>query len=159
MRKALLQLSFGLIVILFSISVVSGGQAESYLSTDRTLEAKVSSIGKTLGSLIEVYGSNGKLVCKQDYTSKDGVDAFSVEHAGWTPDGQFFVFSTSSSGGHQPWRAFTFFYSRRDNRIHSLDEYLYDTPVAESEFVLKAPDTITVTIWNLDPVQQRWYYR
>lgn len=40
------------------------------------------------------------------------------------PDFQFFVFSLTSSGGHQAWHAPTEFYSRREGTVHSLDDYL-----------------------------------
>ena len=59
---------------------------------------------------------------------------------------QFFVFSTRSSGGFQVWESPVFFYSRQDNNLHALDDYL--TPCATSVFILKAPDIITLTIWT-----------
>lgn len=146
MMKTHLQIYFGLIVLLFSISSANGEQTKSYLSPDKILAVKVISNGKTHESRIEIHGSKGNLLLKKDFASKDGEHGLVVEHAGWTPDGQFFVFSTYNSGGHQPWQAPTFFYSRQHNKIHDLDEYL--TPIAESDFVLKAPDEITVTIWT-----------
>jgi hypothetical protein len=145
-RADILPLSLGFIIILSFFSLVHGGQTKFFWSPDRVLKAKVSSIDETGESRVEIFGRDGKIRCKGDYTSEDGSHGGVVEHAGWTPDSQFFVFSMYSSGGHQPWQSPTFFYARRDNTIHKFNDYL--PPVAEPGFVLKAPDRVTLIIWT-----------
>ena len=63
-----------------------------------------------------------------------------MEKAAWTPDSSFFVYSMSSSGGHQPWNSPVNYISVHDSKVRSLDDYI--GAVTEPEFELKAPDTI-----------------
>jgi hypothetical protein len=145
-RGGVLELFLGLIFLLSLVSISHGEQPEFYSSPDHTLKAKVSFIGETQESRVEIFGRDGKLRSKRDYTSKDGSQGRVVEYAGWTADSKFFVFSAVSSGGHEPMQSPTFFYYREDNTIHDFYEYL--PPVAEPSFVLKAPDWITLVIWT-----------
>src|SRR5262245_18026110 len=53
-------------------------------------------------SLVELRSVDGTLLLAHAYASEDGQHGLGVELASWTPDSQFFVYSMSSSGGHQP---------------------------------------------------------
>jgi len=81
----------------------------------------------------------------------DGNHGQIVERAAWTPDSQFFVFAIFSSRGHSAWHHWTFVWSRRDGKIHSLDDAYSSNLVAGTmtdRFRLTAPDRITTRIWN-----------
>ncbi len=80
-----------------------------------------------------------KLCIRRSFVS-DGNHGQIVEHAAWTPNSQFFVFATFSSGGHSAWHHWTFVWSRRDGKIHSLDD-AYSSTMTD-RFRLTAPDRI-----------------
>jgi len=61
------------------------------------------SSGKDSESRIELYSPQNQMLCALDYSSDDGEHGFGVVKAAWTPDNNYFVFSLTSSGGHQPW--------------------------------------------------------
>jgi len=42
----------------------------------------------------------------------------------WSPDSQFFVFNVESAGGHQPGHRPVFFYSRSENKLYRLENYI-----------------------------------
>lgn len=63
-------------------------------------------------SRVEFYGKDKQMLCTLDYSSADGEHGYGVEKAGWTPDGNYFVASLASSGGHQSWHSPTIAYSR-----------------------------------------------
>lgn len=93
-------------------------------------------------SRIEIRRGNGRLIRPRSFASIDGQHGRSIDHAAWTPDGKFFVFNTSSSGGHQPWNWATYFYSRVRNRFYVLDNFI--GPVT-SDFTLRERSTIVTT--------------
>jgi hypothetical protein len=113
----------------------------------------VSSVGKLHGHLdkeskFEFYSPENQKLCALDYSSEDGEHGFGVVKAEWTPDGRYFVFSISSSGGHQPWHTPTLFYSPKHEAILSLDSYVDASGISKAEFSLKAPNTLLTEAWN-----------
>ena len=44
-------------------------------------------------------------------------NGYGIEKSEWTPDSRYFVYDMESTGGHQPYYAPTFFYSRQSNRV------------------------------------------
>lgn len=143
--------TFLLICILTSGSLaIAVDQTSSIKSPDGKLTAKISSIQKAKDSppefIIEIIDANGKLTTRKDFTSDEGDQGLSIDNAAWSPDSQFFVFTTFSVGGHMAWQFPTFFFDRRDKKIHDFVDFL--APIAEGEFVLKSPDNITLTIWT-----------
>lgn len=99
-------------------------------------------------SLIEFRGTEGNLLCGLDYSSSDGDHGFGVVKAAWTPDSQYFVFSLSSSGGHQGWHAPTQFYSSKTGAIRTLDDYLDGAGISQPDFKLLPSDIVATTIWE-----------
>ena len=91
-------------------------------------------------STVEIHSSGGKLLYREAYSSPDCEHGMRVVRAEWTPDSQFFVFSSQGSGGHQPWHYPTQFYIRRLNIIWDLDSYV--DPVLTPNFILSARNTI-----------------
>jgi hypothetical protein len=71
---------------------------------------------------------------------------YSVTKAAWTPDSNFFVYSLSNTGGHQPWHFPVDFYGRAQGKIFSLDDALHDA-VANPQFTVAPPDRVTVELW------------
>src|SRR5215475_2710667 len=91
---------------------------------ERVLVTNSSKTEATDESRLEFFSSTSQLLCSLDFSSKDGEHGFGVVKAAWTPDQRFFVFSLSSSGGHQTWHSPTFFYDLSDGTLRSLDTFV-----------------------------------
>jgi len=79
-----------------------------------------------------------------EFSSEDGQHGYGVLNKGWSPDSRFFVFSTTSSGGHSAWHFPTHVYRRSDRTFRSLDDSV--GPVLKPEFSFGKPDILTVTV-------------
>jgi hypothetical protein len=119
----LIKTLLALIILMGGIQAV--GQTKSYESPRKNFRALIVPVGapgyENHESRLEIRGPSGTLVLRRDFGSRDHNHGEGVGHAEWTSDGRFFVFTTSSSGGHQPWHLATYFYSVRSNRLYSLD--------------------------------------
>ena len=117
-------------------------------SPDGKLRACVIEVGKFPAPLnesrIDIRDTTGKLVASRSFGSTKGDSGRSVVKSAWTPDSQFFVFSTQSSGGHSPWHWNTYFFSRKHHNFSMLDDTI--GPVINPNFKLKAPDVVTATV-------------
>jgi hypothetical protein len=117
-------------------------------SPDQQLRACVLPVGKQAPPLnesrIEIHDVNNRVLAFKDFGSADGEHGRNVQKSQWTPDSQFFVFSTASSGGHSPWNWQTYFYDRAKNGFQEVDTFT--GPVISRDFTLSAPDWIEVTV-------------
>ena len=95
------------------------GQTKSYVSAHEGIRASIVSVGPE--SRVDVRSSSGVLLRRKDLTVRDQGHGEHVDHLEWTAGGRFFVFTTSSSGGHQPWHVATYFYSVGRNQFYSVD--------------------------------------
>lgn len=92
-----------------------------------------------------IRGADDKLLCTEDYFSSDGDHGYKVEKGRSTPDSLFFLYNTTSSGGHQAWHSPTFFYSRRSNAIRNLEELTHRVVLeqgADPTFKIVAPHSV-----------------
>jgi hypothetical protein len=94
-------------------------QTKTYVSPRNRIQALVVSVGPE--SRVELRSATGALLRRRDFTSSDQGHGEIVSHAEWSADGRFFVFTTDSSGGHQPWHVATYFYSVGRRRFYSVD--------------------------------------
>jgi hypothetical protein len=133
------------ILILLVSSVNTFGQTKSYVSAHKGIQALVVPVGTE--SRVEVRSSTGVLLRRRNFTSPDQQHGERVDHVEWTADGRFLVFTTSSSGGHQPWHVATYFYSVSRNRFYSLDAIVGATV---SDFALRG-DVLTTTRLGATP--------
>lgn len=99
-------------------------------------------------SRIEFRSNDGRISCALDYSSGDSEHGFGVVKAEWTPDSQYFVFSLTSSGGHQSWHATTQFLSRKDGTVRTLDDYFDAAGISKADFRILAPNTVKTEIWK-----------
>jgi hypothetical protein len=136
----------GILGVLSTPGLVSPAQAQqSFTSPDSQLRAVILPVCEKQGlenteSAVEIHLSTGKLLYRQAYSSPDCGHGMRVVRAEWTPDSQFFVFSTQPSGESKPWQYLTLFYARRLNGITDLDKYV--DPIVTPNFALSAPNTI-----------------
>ena len=124
-----------------------------YTAPDGRVRVVVVPVSKEAGrseyeSRIEFKSSDGKIDCALDYSSEDNEHGFGVVKAEWTPDSQYFVYSLTSSGGHQSWHAPTQFLSRKDGTVRSLDDYFAAAGVSKSDFRLTARNTVETEVWE-----------
>jgi len=130
-------------------------QSTIYESPNKSLKAIIIPAGmkgyETYESRIEVHTSGGRLLRRRSFASSDQNHGEGIGHAEWSSDGQFFVFNTSSSGGHQPWHVATYFYSIRNNKFYSLDRVI--GPIS-SDFKLEGPNTVVMSRLKRDKGQE-----
>ncbi|HEX3228339.1 MAG TPA: hypothetical protein VHQ95_05195 [Pyrinomonadaceae bacterium] len=150
-RLIMIRKTLSLIVILIS-GVVAFAQTKSYESPQNTMRALIVPVGakgyEAYESRVEIRSSSGALLRLRTFVSPDHNHGEGVGHAEWTADGRFFVFTTSSSGGHQPWHVATYFYSISRNRFYSLDAVV---GAIISDFILRDDTLLTTRMGsNLD---------
>lgn len=144
MIKRNIALLLAVMILLTGISHASQKKDRIYASPDGKYIAYVVALPKTPygsgESKIIIKTKNGEKLFSKDYGSETGEHGFGVEQAAWTTDSRFFVYSMSSSGGHQAWHFPTDFISTEDFKVRSLDDSL--GPITAPDFKLKAPDII-----------------
>ena len=121
----------------------AAGAAHKFGSPDGTLHALVAASGPGGESRVEIV-ANGRRLIQKSFASADGSHGYVVVHAAWTPDSRYFVFSLTSSGGHQPWLFPTYAYSRRTNDLSSLEGRI--GPPTDPDFKLSPPDVLATKV-------------
>jgi len=101
---------------------------------------------KSYESRVEFYSPQHEMLCALDYSSEDSEHGFGIVKAAWTPDNKYFVFSLTSSGGHQSWHFPTYFYSTQDSKIYTLDDYIEGSGISKGDFTLKAPNEVLTSV-------------
>ena len=143
------------LLILASICAVSSAQPrkarQEYRSPDGKLVATVIEVNGVREFRVEIRASKGKLLLTEDFSSDDMDHGQVICKAAWTPDGEFFVFSMESSGGHSVMSRPTLFYSRKQNRLFNLEDTVGF--ITEPDFKLEAPDWIITEVDNVRHVR------
>jgi hypothetical protein len=116
-----------------------------YNSIDGMARASVI-VMKTGESEVRIYGVTGTLLIERNFASADGAHGLVIQRATWSPDSGYFVFSGMSSGGHQPWHAPTFIYSRATNGLYELDTCVAGIAVVAPDFDILSPHLVRVTV-------------
>jgi hypothetical protein len=104
---------------LMGLSAAAWRSVQEYKAPDGRAVAIVQPAPRsaTEESQLEIRDAAGAELARKSFASPDGSHGLSIVRAAWSPDSQFFVFITTSSGGHQPWHSPTFAYSRGDNVV------------------------------------------
>lgn len=151
--RILICVSLSFIAATSATQHMSGSKnARQFSAPDGSVRVQIVPVGKEAASAaaesrLEFKSNDGKIACILDYSSEDSEHGFGVVKAEWTPDSQYFVFSLSSSGGHQAWHAPTEFLSRKDGVVRSLDDYFEAAGVSNADFHVEAPHTVTTEVW------------
>jgi hypothetical protein len=74
-----------------------------------------------------------------------------VSQIRWSPDSQFLLFTTASSGGHSPWHFNTFVFCAADKSFRDVQTALHTT-VGAAEFHFEPPDIAVLTV-NVVPAE------
>jgi hypothetical protein len=126
----------------------------SYAAPDSTMLVLVVPADKSLSatpdaeSRVEFRNGAGKLLAAKDYSSPQGDDGYYVVKGAWTPDSEYFVYSITSSGGHEPWSFPTAVYSRHGNVVRYVDAMIGGKPNLSADFTIVAPHTLRTTTWK-----------
>ena len=151
MQKKILML----VIILASGSSVFA-QEKTYASPDKRLRGILIPVenkgSAAYESRLEIRTAGGRVLRWRSFASPDHNHGEGVARAEWSADGQFFIFNTISSGGHQPWHIATYFYSRRKNKFYSLDRFI--GPIT-SDFKLAAQNTVMTTRFNFNRNEEK----
>lgn len=124
-----------------SIVLASPAFATEYVSPDGLTTATIATQSKNDCEATISFHRQAAEDVRVSYVSDDHEHGACVDHASWTPDSKFFVYSLVSSGGHQPWHTPIMFYSREKSRVVALENYLPD-PITRSDFTVHAPDQL-----------------
>lgn len=103
-------------------------------------------VGAAQESRVVFFSPRSQRMCTTDYSSADGSHGFVIAKAEWTPDGRFFVYSMTSSGGHSVMSTPTQFFSVRDQSLCVLDRYAGELPIEFADFRSSAPNTVRVIV-------------
>ncbi len=148
------------ILFLSATGISALAQNKIHESPDKSLRAVIVPVGnkgyESEESRVEIRTSHGRLLRWRNFASSDGQHGGGVDHAEWSSDGQFFIFNVSSSGGHQPWHVATYFYSRRSNKIYSLDAFVGSIT---SDFKLEERNTVVTTRFNFDKMEEKEFVK
>ena len=67
-----------------------------------------------------------------------------ISHIEWSPDSKFLLFTTASSGGHQPWHTAAFVFCRSDNSFRAVEPAI--GTVVSAEFRFEPPDIAVMLV-------------
>ena len=144
MQSAFRTFGVAFIAVLLWAGRANAGETREYRSPNGKFRAVVIALpGAPYGSgesRVELRTAGGALLCSHSYGSEDGEHGFGVERAAWTPDSRFFVYSMSSSGGHQAWHFPTDFIAVKNHRVQKLDDFT--GPITDPDFEVHAPDVV-----------------
>jgi hypothetical protein len=135
-----MRISF-LLITFFAVAPVIVKAQQNYKSPDGFLRMRIAPVSKSCTEdLLAVFGRNGALLYRKDFSSSDCEHGDDIVRGEWSPDSQFFVFNVESTGGHQPGHRPVFFYSRPENKLHRLE--IYTGYIVAQDFTLKAPHIV-----------------
>jgi hypothetical protein len=121
--------------------LVRGQQPQSYKSPDGILRVVITPVSKSCPEdRLLIRKRDGALFYRKDFSSSDCEHGFSIARGEWSPDSQFFVFNVESTGGHQPGHRPVYFYSRSENKLYRLENYV--GYIVAQDFTLEAPHII-----------------
>jgi len=73
----------------------------------------------------------------------------SIAHLEWSPDSQFLVFTTDSSGGHSPWHSPGLVFSVTDKSFRRMDEAI-GSVLSPGKFHFEPPDIAVMGVQDTD---------
>lgn len=127
---------------------------EIFVSPDQATHAVVLPVDVSLyatpdmESRVVIRSSNGDTLTSEDHSSPRGENGHYVYAAKWSLDSEFFVYSLSSSGGHQPWSFPIMVYSRKRNVFAKFSNMIHDEPTVSGDFEFSGPHTLTAKTWK-----------
>jgi dipeptidyl aminopeptidase/acylaminoacyl peptidase len=75
-----------------------------------------------------------------------------ISQVRWSPDSQFLLFTTASSGGHSPWHFKTYVFCVADRSFRDVQGATHAT-IGAAEFSFEYPDVVVLTV-NVVPAER-----
>jgi hypothetical protein len=121
--------------------LVTAQQLQSYKSPDGILRGEITRVSKSCPEdRLVIRKRDGALIYRKHFSSSDCEHGDNIVRGEWSPDSQFFVFNVESTGGHQSGHRPVFFYSRNENKLYRLENYI--GYIFAQDFTLEAPHFI-----------------
>jgi len=97
---------------------------------------------------VSFKNAKGRLLASLSLEEGSGVNRAVVTTAAWAPDARFFVFATTSSGGHSSWHMPSYVYDVKTSRIYSIDDTIGNTTDDNPQFELSRSDVLKISFWD-----------
>lgn len=129
-----------LLIIFFVVTPSIIRAQQNYKSPNRILKVRITPVSKSCPEAYLAIEQNSALLYRKDFSSSDCEHGDVIVRGEWSPDSQFFIFNVESTGGHQPGHRPVYFYSRRKNKLFSLENYT--GYIVAQDFTLEAPHSV-----------------
>ena len=122
-------------------SLVRAQQPQNYKSPDDFFHVRITPAGKICPEArLAILNRAGAVLYRKDFSSSGCEHGYVIVRGEWSPDSKFFVFNVESTGGHQPGHLPVYFYSRRENKLYRLEDFI--GYIVARDFTLKAPHIV-----------------
>ena len=101
-------------------------------------------------SRVVIRGRNRETIASKDFSSPRGANGYYVYRGAWSPDGQYFVFSLVSSGGHSPWSWPIWVYSAKRSQFAPFSAMIANRPTLSGDFTFQGAHLLTAQTWPKD---------
>src|SRR5260221_9023286 len=106
-------------------SLVRAEQPQNYKSPDDFFHVRITPAGKICPEArLAILNRAGAVLYRKDFSSSGCEHGYVIVRGEWSPDSKFFVFNVESTGGHQPGHLPVYFYSRRENKLYRLEDFI-----------------------------------
>ncbi len=126
--------------VAFLPRIASAQHVGTYRSPDGTLLARYVPVNRGCPESRLSISGHGSVLYRKDFASADCEHGSVIVRGEWTPDSRFFAFNIESTGGHQPGHKPVLFYSRVENKLYRLENFI--GYIVAQDFTLKAPHTL-----------------
>jgi hypothetical protein len=117
-------------------------------SPDTSVAVRIATVQEKGGinreTALEFWSRKSGRMLARNFISRDHSHGYGIMKTFWTLDSRYYIFSMMASGGSQPGWFPTWFFSRADRRVFSLDT-LAGRRIINPEFIMENVDTIGVT--------------
>jgi hypothetical protein len=147
-------LALAITAFLFGAGGLHANEKKNWPSPDGVLIAHAEnrkangSADYTDWDVVTIRDRRGDLLASLSLEEGSGVSRAVVTTAAWSTDGRFFVFATTSSGGHSSWHMPSYVYDASTSCIYSIDDSIGDTTDDNPQFELSKSDVLKVRFWD-----------
>ncbi len=101
-------------------------------------------------SRVVIRTQRGDTVLSKDHSSLRGANGYYVYRGAWSPDGQYFVYSLVSSGGHSPWSFPMMVFSVKRAQFAPFSDMIANRPTLSGDFTFSGGHALTAMTWPSD---------
>jgi hypothetical protein len=101
-------------------------------------------------SRVVIRSARGDTLSSKDHSSPRGANGHYVYRGAWSPDGQYFVYSLVSSGGHSPWSWPIWVFSVKRTQFARFSDMIAGRPTLSGDFTFQGTHALTAMTWPRD---------